>query len=54
MEKYQRPVMEVIVFEDGLQTDGGTFSLLLPGHNYTGNWNAGSQGHDNDLISVVP
>ena len=50
MVKYQRPVMEVIVFEDGLQTDGGTFSLCLPGHNFTTHWNAGSQGHDEELI----
>ena len=30
--------------------DGGTFSLCLPGHNFTTNWNGGSQGHDDDLI----
>ena len=35
---------------DGMTRDGGTFSLCLPGHNFTTNWNGGSQGHDDDLI----
>jgi hypothetical protein len=33
-----------------MSRDGGTFSLCLPGHNFTTNWNGGSQGHDDDLI----
>jgi hypothetical protein len=32
--------------------DGGTFSLCLPGHNFTTNWNGGSQGHDDDLLPL--
>jgi len=30
--------------------DGGTFSLCFPGHNFTTNWNGGSQGHDDELV----
>jgi len=33
-----------------MSRDGGTFSLCFPGHNFTTNWNGGSQGHDDDLI----
>jgi hypothetical protein len=32
--------------------DGGTFSLCLPGHNFTTHWNGGSQGHDHDLLPL--
>ena len=32
--------------------DGGTFSLCLPGHNFTTNWNGGSQGHDDELLPL--
>jgi len=35
---------------EGMSRDGGTFSLCFPGHNFTTNWNGGSQGHDDDLI----
>lgn len=27
---------------EGMTRDGGTFSLCLPGHNFTTNWNGGS------------
>ena len=37
---------------DGMSRDGGTFSLCLPGHNFTTNWNGGSQGHDDDLLPL--
>ena len=37
---------------DGMTRDGGTFSLCLPGHNFTTNWNGGSQGHDDDLLPL--
>ena len=36
----------------GMTRDGGTFSLCLPGHNFTTNWNGGSQGHDDDLVPL--
>jgi hypothetical protein len=36
----------------GMSRDGGTFSLCLPGHNFTTNWNGGSQGHDDDLLPL--
>ena len=36
----------------GMTRDGGTFSLCLPGHNFTTNWNGGSQGHDDDLLPL--
>ena len=35
---------------EGMSRDGGSFSLCLPGHNFTTNWNGGSQGHDDELI----
>ena len=35
-----------------LLRDGGTFSLCLPGHNFTTNWNGGSQGHDDELLPL--
>ena len=41
---------EWMIYDEWLSRDGGTFSLCLPGHNFTTNWNGGSQGHDNDLI----
>ena len=37
---------------DGMTRDGGTFSLCLPGHNFTTHWNGGSQGHDDDLVPL--
>ena len=37
---------------EGMSRDGGTFSLCLPGHNFTTNWNGGSQGHDDDLVPL--
>ena len=37
---------------DGMTRDGGTFSLCLPGHNSTTNWNGGSQGHDDELLPL--
>ena len=37
---------------EGMSRDGGTFSLCLPGHNYTTNWNGGSQGHDDELLPL--
>ena len=43
------PVYEEI---DGMTRDGGTFSLCFPGHNFTTNWNGGSQGHDDDLLPL--
>jgi hypothetical protein len=36
----------------GMSRDGGTFSLCFPGHNFTTNWNGGSQGHDDDLLPL--
>jgi len=36
----------------GMTRDGGTFSLCLPGHNFTTNWNGGSQGHDDELVPL--
>ena len=36
----------------GMSRDGGTFSLCLPGHNFTTNWNGGSQGHDDELLPL--
>ena len=36
----------------GMTRDGGTFSLCFPGHNFTTNWNGGSQGHDDDLLPL--
>ena len=36
----------------GGMRDGGTFSLCFPGHNFTTNWNGGSQGHDDDLVPL--
>ena len=36
--------------DEKMMRDGGTFSLCLPGHNFTTNWNGGSQGHDDELI----
>jgi hypothetical protein len=38
--------------DDGMTRDGGTFSLCFPGHNFTTNWNGGSQGHDDDLLPL--
>ena len=35
-----------------MSRDGGTFSLCFPGHNFTTNWNGGSQGHDDDLLPL--
>lgn len=35
-----------------MSRDGGTFSLCLPGHNFTTNWNGGSQGHDDELLPL--
>ena len=37
---------------DGMSRDGGTFSLCLPGHNFTTHWNGGSQGHDDELLPL--
>ena len=37
---------------DGMSRDGGTYSLCLPGHNFTTHWNGGSQGHDDDLLPL--
>ena len=37
---------------DKAMRDGGTFSLCLPGHNFTTNWNGGSQGHDDELLPL--
>ena len=37
---------------ENMSRDGGTFSLCLPGHNFTTNWNGGSQGHDDDLLPL--
>ena len=36
----------------GMSRDGGTFSLCFPGHNFTTNWNGGSQGHDDELLPL--
>jgi hypothetical protein len=36
----------------GMSRVGGTFSLCLPGHNFTTNWNGGSQGDDDDLLPL--
>jgi len=38
--------------DDGTTRDGGTFSLCFPGHNFTTNWNGGSQGHDDNLLPL--
>lgn len=38
--------------DERMMRDGGTFSLCLPGHNFTTNWNGGSQGHDDDLLPL--
>jgi len=37
---------------EGASRDGGTFSLCFPGHNFTTNWNGGSQGHDDELLPL--
>ena len=37
---------------EGMSRDGGTFSLCFPGHNFTTNWNGGSQGHDDELLPL--
>ena len=37
---------------EGMSRDGGSFSLCLPGHNFTNNWNGGSQGHDDELVPL--
>ena len=39
------------IYGNGMR-DGGTFSLCLPGHNFTTNWNGGSQGHDDELLPL--
>ena len=38
--------------DKGMTRDGGTFSLCFPGHNFTTNWNGGSQGHDDELLPL--
>ena len=38
--------------DEGMTRDGGTFSLCFPGHNFTTNWNGGSQGHDDELLPL--
>jgi len=37
---------------DGMTREGGTFSLYLPGHNLTTNWNGESHGHDDELLPL--
>ena len=37
---------------ENMSRDGGTFSLCFPGHNFTTNWNGGSQGHDDELLPL--
>ena len=43
---------EWMIYDEWLSRDGGTFSLCLPGHNFTTNWNGGSQGHDDELLPL--
>ena len=43
---------EWMFYDEWLSRDGGTFSLCLPGHNFTTNWNGGSQGHDDELLPL--
>ena len=43
---------EWMIYDEWLSRDGGTFSLCFPGHNFTTNWNGGSQGHDDELLPL--
>ena len=43
---------EWMIYDEWLSRDGGTFSLCLPGHNFTTNWNGGSHGHDDELLPL--